>query len=178
MVDAEPFAEAPELDAEPFTEPLAPAPFTEPLPLADPPSVPIGVELPLFADEGVVDELSGFDDDPLNDAFWDLAFFDAMCVFLCLLAVFVPEEDDIADLSMLVAMPVAELVVELSVPVAVVAVELTALVALLAEGVAGVDGAVPLTVEETLPDAEPLVSPEAEPLALAAADPGFLVFVV
>jgi hypothetical protein len=67
VVEADPFTEAPEPEAEPLTEPLAP--FTEPLPLAEPPSVPIGVALPLFADEGVVDELSALDDDPLNDAF-------------------------------------------------------------------------------------------------------------
>jgi hypothetical protein len=79
-------------------------------------------------------------------------------------------EDDIADLPMLDVV----LAVELTVPVALVAVELTVFAALLGDGV---EGAVPLTVEETLPVAEPLESPEAEPLAFAAADPAFLVFV-
>jgi len=48
--------------------------LTDPPPLADPPSVPIGVAFPLFAGaalpllEGVVDALSAFDG-PLKDAF-------------------------------------------------------------------------------------------------------------
>ncbi len=74
VVDADPFTDAPELEADPFTEPLALEPLTDPPPLADPPSVPIGVAFPLFAGaalpllEGVVDALSAFDG-PLKDAF-------------------------------------------------------------------------------------------------------------
>lgn len=57
-------------------------------------------------------------------------------------------------------------------------VEPTVLVTALVEGVAGADGAVPFTLEETLPVAVPLVSPDTAPLVSVAADPDFLTLVV